>query len=144
VTRRARQDDGTVLVLTLGLAGLLVVVVAVVVNVSAVVLAKRGVASAADGAAVSAAQALDVAALYEQGLGGQIPLSAADAAARVAAYEADARAGQPGLRLSVRIEGTTAVVTGVRVVRPPFPLFSTGDVTVTAVARARAPVVAAP
>lgn len=141
MTDRLGRDDGTVLVLTLGLAGLLVVAIAVVVNVSAVVLAKRGVASATDGAAVSAAQALDEAALYEQGLGAQIPLTLPEAQERVAAYEAGARAGQPGLELSVRIEGDTAVVTGVRVVRPPFSL-GTGDVTVTAVARARAPVVA--
>ncbi len=36
--RQLRDDDGTVLVLTLGLAALLLVVTAVVVNVSAVVL----------------------------------------------------------------------------------------------------------
>ncbi|HWH27369.1 MAG TPA: pilus assembly protein TadG-related protein [Mycobacteriales bacterium] len=137
-----RRDDGTVLVLTLGLAGLLLVVVAIVVDVSAVVLAKRGVASAADGAAVSAAQALDEQVLYDQGLGAAVPLSAADAAARVAAYEADARAGQPGLELAVRVEGATAVVTAVRTVRPPFRVFGQGDVTLTAVARARAPVIA--
>ena len=136
-----RDDEGSVLVLTLGLAGLLVVVVAIVANVSAVVLAKRGVASAADGAAVSAAQALDEQALLTSGLGTEIPLSAADAAARVAAYQADAQVGQPGLQLSVRLEGTTAVVTAARVVRPPFAVFGQGDVTVTAVARARAPVI---
>ena len=62
-----RDDEGTILVLTLGLVGLLVVVVAIVVDVSAVVLAKRGVASAADGAAVSAAQALDEQVLYDDG-----------------------------------------------------------------------------
>ncbi len=138
--RSWRDDEGSVLVLTLGLAGLLVVAVAIVVNVSAVVLAKRGVASAADGAAISAAQALDEQALLARGLGDEIPLSAVDAAARVAAYQADAQTGQPGLRLAVRLEGTTAVVTGTRVVRPPFGVFGQGDVTVTAVARARAPV----
>jgi hypothetical protein len=138
---RRHEEDGTILVLTLGLVALLVVAVAIVVNVSAVVLAKRGVASAADGAAVSAAQALDEAALYAHGLGTEIPLSAGDAAARVAAYEADAQAGQPGLRLAVRVEGGTAVVTATRQVRPPFAVLGTGDVTVTAVARARAPVV---
>jgi Flp pilus assembly protein TadG len=141
---RARRDDGTVLVLTLGLAGLLLLAVAVVVNVSAVVLAKRGVASAADGAAVSAAQALDEGTLYAAGLDGEIPLSAADAAARVRVYQADAQLGQPGLQLSVRLEGNTAVVTGVRQVRPPFPVLGQGEVTVTAVARARAPVVGSP
>ena len=137
-----RSDDGSVLVLTLGLAALLVVAVEVVVNVSAVILAKRGVASAADGAAVSAAQALDEQVLYASGLGSEIPLSLSDAATRVRAYEADAQLGQPGLRLTVRLEGNTAVVTGTRQVRPPFAVLGQGDVTVTAVARARAPVVA--
>jgi Flp pilus assembly protein TadG len=140
--RRARDDEGTILVLTLGLVGLLLVVVAVVVDVSAVILAKRGVASAADGAAISAAQALDEQALYDEGLGARIPLSGQQAAARVAAYQADAAVGQPGLRLAVRIEsGTTAVVTGTRRVRPPFAVFGEREVVVTAVARARAPVV---
>lgn len=140
--RRPAGEDGTVLVLTLGFAGLLLVMVGVVVNVSAVVLAKRGAASAADGAAVSAAQSLDLDALYAQGLGGQVPLSLADASSRVQAYAADAQTGQPGLVLSLDLEGTTAVVEAVRVVRPPFPLLGTGSVTVRAVARARAPVVA--
>ena len=138
--RPVRGDDGTILVLTVGLAALLLVVVAIVVDVSAVVLAKRGVASAADEAAVSAAQALDTAALYAQGLGADVPLSGSDAAARVDAYTVDAAMTQPGLRLVVQVEGTTAVVTGTRRVRPPFPVLGQGPVTVTAVARARAPV----
>jgi hypothetical protein len=94
--------------------------------VSAVVLAKRGVASAADGAAVSAAQALDLDAVYADGLGEQIPLSAAEAGARVAQYEAQVREQQPGLRLALRLEGRTAVVTASRTVRLPFRLPGTG------------------
>jgi hypothetical protein len=121
---------------------ILVVMVAVVVNVSAVVLAKRGVAGAADGAAISAAQALDLNAVYDRGLGPELPLSFPGADARVQAYAAGARAGQPGLQLSLQIDGGgTAVVEGVRVIRPPFPVFGTSEVTVRAVARARAPVV---
>lgn len=138
--RTGGGDEGTILVLTLGFVAILLVMVGVVVDVSSVVLAKRGAASAADGAAVSAAQALDVGALYERGLGEQVPLSYADASGRVQAYAADARTGQPGLLLQLRLEGDTAVVEAVRVVRPPFALFGTGDVTVRAVARARAPV----
>jgi Flp pilus assembly protein TadG len=141
VRRRLRGDDGTILVLTLGFAGILVVVVGLVVNVSAVVLAKRGVASAADGAAVSAAQALSLTAVYEDGLGSQIPLDQGAAAERVLAYQDAAQASQPGLRLRVLVQGSTATVTGVREVTPPFPLFGTGPRQVTAVARARAPVV---
>ena len=139
MTRRTAGDEGSVLVLVLGFAGILLVLVGVVVDVSAVVLAKRGVASAADGAAVSAAQALDLGALYSGGLGEAVPLSLAEARARVAAYEVHARTENPGLELAVRIEGRTAVVTGVRTVALPFP-FGGGPVRVQSVARARAPV----
>jgi hypothetical protein len=135
-----RRDDGSVLLLVIGFAGILLTLVAVVADVSAVVLAKRGVASAADGAAVSAAQALDLDAVYGEGLGTQIPLSAGEARARVAAYERQVRGQQPGLRLVLRLEGRTAVVTGSRTVRLPFRLPGTGPVRVSAVARARAPV----
>ena len=135
-----RRDDGSVLLLVIGFAGILLVLVAVVADVSAVVLAKRSVASAADGAAVSAAQALDLDAVYDEGLGEQLPLSTGDARARVAAYDAQTRGQQPGLRLVLRIEGRTAVVTGSRTVRLPFRLPGTGPVRVSAVARSRAPV----
>jgi hypothetical protein len=135
-----RDDEGSVLLLVLGFAGLLVVLVAVVADVSAVILAKRSVASAADGAAVSAAQALDEQALHGEGLGPSIPLSLEQARARVAAYEDQVRASQPGLALGVRVEGRTAVVTGARTVRLPFRLPGTRPVRVSAVARARAPV----
>jgi len=137
---RPAGEQGSVLVLVLGFAGILVVLVAVVVDVSAVVLAKRAVASAADGAAVSAAQAADLAELYGSGLGDQVPIGLTEARQRVAAYEAQARDAQPGLTLGLRLEGTTAVVTGVRTVRLPFRLPGVAPVRVTAVARARAPV----
>ena len=134
------RDEGSVLVLVLGFAGILLTLVAVVVDVSAVVLAKRSVASAADGAAVSAAQALDLSAVYDDGLGDRIPLDVGEARARVTAYEGQLRGQQPGLRLVLRLEGRTAVVTGSRTVRLPFRLPGTGPVRVSAVARAQAPV----
>ena len=140
MSRGAGDERGSVLLLVLGFAGVLVMLVAVVADVSAVILAKRNVASAADGAAVSAAQALDLDALRRDGLGQQIPLDDGEARARVASYEATARRSQPGLTLAVRIEGRTAVVTGTRTVRLPFRLPGTAPVSVTAVARARAPV----
>lgn len=134
------DDDGTVLPLVIGFAFVLLVMVGVVVDVSAVVLAKRAVASAADGAAVSAAQSLDVDALYRDGLGQQIPLSQAEASRRVAVYNAQAAVQQPGLQLAVAVEGRTAVVTATRALRLPFPVpGSAGTVEVESVARARAP-----
>jgi hypothetical protein len=138
--RRPTGDSGTVLVLVLGFAGILVALVAVVVDVSAVVLAKRAVSSAADGAALSAAQAADLDTLYTHGLDDQVPLSLPEARRRVAAYEAQARGALPGLALGVRLEGSTAVVTGTRTVTLPLRLPGVAPVRVTAVARARAAV----
>ena len=134
-------DEGSVLLLVLGFAGLLILLVAVVADASAVILAKRNVASAADGAAVSAAQALDLEVLRAEGLDEQIPLDLGEARTRVAAYEGQVRGEQPGLRLTVLLEGRTAVVTGSRTVQLPFRLPGTGPVRVSAVARAQAPVV---
>ena len=126
------------LVLVLGFTGLLLVLVAVVANLSTVILAKRSVASAADGAAVSAAQSLDLEALRSAGLRGEVPLDLDEARGRVADYQGGAQ--QPGLVLTVRLEDRTAVVTGARTVRLPFRLPGIGPVRVSAVARARAPV----
>lgn len=142
-----RRDDGTITILVVGFTAILLLLVAVVVDVSAVVLARRGVASAADGAAVAAAQQLDRSAVYAGGLGaGAIPLSPDLVQAVVAQYAADAREGQPGLTLepSVDAAGTTATVVGRREVTLPFVgwLRAGRTVTVTAVARARAPLVA--
>ena len=138
---RRRDDEGTVLVLVLGFTMVLALMVGVVVNVSAAVLARRAVAGAADGAAVAAAQALDVQRLYRDGLAGErLPLSAAGARQRVAAYAEQVRPDQPGLRLSVTVEGSTASVVAVRDVRLPFGgLLGGAPLRVEAVARARAP-----
>jgi Flp pilus assembly protein TadG len=138
--RRPRGDDGSVLLLVLGLTGVLLLAVALVVNVSAVILAKRALASAADGAAVSAAQTLDEEAFYASGLAGGLPLDPDEAASRVAAYRADVEAGQPGVQMSVEVDGRTAIVRASRTLTLPLALLSTGPVTVEAVARARAPV----
>ena len=138
-----RDDAGTILVLVLGFFAVLLVMVAVVVNVSAVILAKRGVASAADGAAVSAAQSLSLDAFYARGLAsGFLPLDQRQAAAAVATYEVQARSGQPGLELAVDISNdrTTAIVRGRRIVQLPFGrLLGFRPVRVEAEARARAP-----
>ena len=143
MTRRPRGDDGTVLVLVIGFTMVLALMVGVVVNVSAAALARRAVASAADGAAVAAAQALDTEQLYARGLSGQrLPLSLAGAQQRVAAYGQQVAPSQPGLGLSVTVDGGTASVVAVREVRLPFSrLLGLQPLRVEATARARSPVV---
>lgn len=134
-----RGDDGTVLLLLVGFAVVLMALVAVVVDVSAVLLARRGVASAADGAAVAAAQSLDEASFYSGGVGTRVPLSTGAVAAVAQQYAA--ASGQAGLQLAGTVEGgTTAVVRAQRVVRLPLTGWLVQrSVTVTAVARARSP-----
>lgn len=139
--RRVRDDDGTILVLLLGFTAVLLLMVAVVVNVSSVILAKRSLVSTADGAAVAAAQELDLDALYARGLDGRIPLSRGQVAARVEQYER--QAGQEGVDLAgdVSADGTTAIVRAVRRVDLPFGrILGFEPVRVEAEARARAPV----
>lgn len=138
------DDSGTILLLLLGFTAVLLLMVAVVVNVSSVILAKRGVASAADGAALAAAQELDLRVLHERGLGSRIPLDPSAVGQRVEQYQAQARSFHPGLDLtgSVADDGTTAVVTAVRSVRLPFgEILGFQPVLVRAEARARAPTV---
>ncbi|MCU1674245.1 MAG: Protein of unknown function rane [Frankiales bacterium] len=145
MSRRPAGDDGTIGILIVGFTAILLLLVAVVVDVSAVVLARRGAASAADGAAVAAAQQLNTAELYQNGLEGEIPLSLEKVQQVVSQYAADAAQGQPGLQLvpSLDAAGTTATVVATRHMALPFTGWLTSkDVTVTAVARARAPLVA--
>lgn len=142
---RPHGDDGTILLLVLGFAAILLVLVAVVADVSAVILAKRGAASAADGAAVAAAQQLDQEAVYENGLSGAIPLSPALVQQVVSSYAARAATAQKGLQLTAAVDQaqTTATVVATREVKLPLSgWLGVGSVTVTAVAHARAPLVA--
>ena len=113
------------------------------IDVSVVVLAKRGVASAADGAAAAAAQQANAADIRQRGLGERLALDDVVVQQIVGTYQQDARAGQPGLVLDVSIEGgTTAVVVGGRTVTLPFVgWLGIGQVLVRAEGRARSPVV---
>ena len=142
--RRQRDDEGTILFLTLGLTVVLLLLVAVVVDVSAVILAKRGVASAADAAALAAAQQPDRGLINsrDNALAQHLPLDPGLVGDVVASYENDARAGQPGLRLVATLRGEDeAVVDAYRTITVPFGgWLGVGNVEVHAVARARSPV----
>lgn len=136
-----RDDEGSVLLLVLGLSVVLFALVAVVVDVSVVALARRGVSSAADGAAVSAAQAVDTQAYAAAGAADVLPLSEAGVRQRVSTYAARAEQGQPGLTVTGRLEGPgSVVVTARREVALPFSgWFGVGRVAITAESRAQAP-----
>lgn len=128
------------MVLVLGLVVVLVGLVVVVVDVSVVLLNQRGVASAADGAAVAAAQQISETTFYGSGLGERVPLDEGQVQAVVADY---AQAVQPATSLvgGTTPDGLSVVVRGERVVQLPFGRFvGGGTVTVRSVARAESPV----
>lgn len=79
---RPRGEDGQLLVLTAFLGVVLILLVAVVVDVSAAFLARRNLASQADGAALAAAQSLDLDAYYTGAGGDLLPLGDVDEAVR--------------------------------------------------------------
>ena len=140
---RQRDDRGSALLLIVGFALVLMSLVAVVADVSAVLLARRGVGAAADGAASAAAQQLDPAGLGAGGLAAGLPLDPVTVAQAVAAYEQQVQATAPGTTLAVSVQGASATVTATRQVR--LPLRAPGgpaSATVTAVATVRSPVAA--
>lgn len=144
--RPAGNDEGTILFLTIGLSVVLLLLVAVVVDVSAVILAKRGVSSAADGAALAAAQQPDRVAIEnrDNALATRLPLDPSLVGEVVATYQGDADNTLPGLRLVSHVEGAgddEAVVDAYRTITLPFGgWLAVGRIQVHATARARSPI----
>lgn len=138
MTRRPRGEDGQVLVLTAFLAFVLVLLVAVVVDASAAFLARRGLASQADGAALAAAQSLDLEAFYAGADPGALPLGDVDQVVRD--YVAAHFPGTDVVEVSLSGGGTAVTVTLRR--RLALPLAPPGyaeGIDVTAEATARLP-----
>lgn len=138
MSRRPRGDDGQLLILTAFLAFVLILLVVVVVDVSAAFLVRRELASQADGAALAAAQRVDLAAYYAGEGSDVLPLADVDDTVRD--YVA---ANFPGTAVKdVRLtDGGTAVSVTLRT-RLDLPLAPPGfadGVDVTAAATARLP-----
>ena len=106
-SRSRRRDDerGQVTVLVVGFFVVVATLVAVVVDASAAYLQRQRLSNLADGAALAAADAVDLAALYADGVGASLPLSDAAARQQVADYLGVAGADVEGLAWTV---GTTA------------------------------------
>lgn len=109
-TPRLGDDEGTVLLLIVGLVAVVGLLVAVVTDVTALYLQRRDLVSAADGAALAGAQAVDEETIYTQGLPTSGPLPLDEAAARVAVHEYLSEAGLDSRLLAVRVETTPTTV----------------------------------
>jgi len=147
---RVRDDDGQVTLLIIVYTLVAAAMVIVAVDASAFFLAQRGLSAVADGAAVSAAQALDVDALYAGRAGADLPLDEAGVRVAVASYLADRELGATYLTLQVieaGTDGATVTVTLTYDKKLPFlPMVSAltsafpgGTVRVEVTARARSP-----
>jgi type II secretory pathway component PulM len=150
------NDDGSIMVLIIGYTAIVAVLMTVGVDVSKVFLAQRALASAADSAALAAAQGVDTQAVYD-GRGPQcrqpLPLDSARSAALAAGSVAADRAGLDqtfasvsdpqtavsGGTVSVALSGQVAVPFG-RVLGWLDPSHRDGEVGVSETSHARSPV----
>lgn len=135
---RRRDEEGTILILTIGFVVIAMLLVVAVLDASAVFLDRRDLASAADGTALAAAQQVDVAAIYADGVRGELPLDGGAVQRAIDAYVAAnlPPAQYPGWHLTGRASGPhTVTVTATRIVR--LPVYGTVTVTATASATDR-------
>ena len=124
---RPRSQTGSVTPLIIGFAVVIMLLVAVVVDVSAAFLRRQGLNSAADAAALAATDGIQGEAVYTQGLGDRAEIDPAAARAFVAAYVEGSglRRRFPGLDYSVETRANTVIVR----VRTPLDLpFRVGGV----------------
>lgn len=134
--RRPRGDDGQLLILIAFFGVVLILFVAVVVDASAAFLARCGLASQADGAALDAAQSVDLTAFYAGQAGDVLPLG--DVEAAVDDYVTANFPGTDVVAVDLADRGTSVVVTLRRHLALPLspPGWEQGvDVTASATAR---------
>jgi len=134
--RRPRGDDGQLLILIAFFGVVLILFVAVIVDASAAFLARRSLSSQADGAALAAAQNLDLDAFYNGPGGESLPL--ADVGGTVRDYVDANFPGTEVLDVHLTSDGTAVSLTLRKHVRLPLspPGYEDGvDVTASATAR---------
>lgn len=143
---KADEDDGTVLLLVIGLVSIAALLVGVVTDVTALYLKRRTITSAVDGAALAGAQEVNRPLIYGQGLpsSGPVPLDERAAEEAALRYLRDT-AGDIALRVEVQATPTTVTVQVWTDYRLPassrVTLGTAGTVAVTATATARTAVV---
>ncbi|MFS3128079.1 pilus assembly protein TadG-related protein [Nocardioides sp. Bht2] len=144
--RTPSPETGTVMVLIIGFAVVLVLLVGVVVDASAGYLQRQALDNLADGAALSGANEVRNAAIFTGGLDGvgngdRVPLATGLATDAVHAYlrETGAFTDHPGLRVAVRVRADAVEVS----LRAPLDLpitvsgLTDGEVGATAAAALR-------
>lgn len=146
---RPRADDGSVSLLVLGYTLICLALVAVVVDATAVHLARTQLLDAADAAALAAADAIDERSVYRDGVGDQLPVAPAavrdEALAYLAAYDPPSRIDRLRLAGATGSADGTATVTLAGRVRLPVAASVVaaygGGITVSVTSTARSTLV---
>ena len=99
---RARKDDGSILVFGIGLAVTALMIATLAINVASLWVTRNVLDGIADGAALSAAQAIDIDGIYQEGLGGSLKLDETLARIRVVEYVRVAEAAKQVEEFSVK------------------------------------------
>lgn len=135
---RSSGDGGSVLPLVIGAVVVVLTLVTVVTDVSALWLQRRALQSTVDGAALAGAQAVDLPAVYAGGAQGDLRLDPRAARTAVRSYVRGIPTTLRSLRItSVTSTPTTVTVRATAVARLPFlSLLSGRGVTVVAEATA--------
>jgi len=84
--RKLLDEDGSVLTLGIGLVVAAIMFVTVVADVSTLWISRTELNRVADGAALSAVQAVDATYVYQHGLGTSVPLNPSISRSRAVAY----------------------------------------------------------
>ena len=120
---RARKDNGSILVFGIGLAVIALMITTLAINIASLWVTRNVLDGIADGAALSAAQAIDIDGIYQEGLGGSLKLDETLARIRVMEYVRVAEAAKQVEEFSVKsviISGTSVEVTLQGIPKLPF------------------------
>jgi hypothetical protein len=135
-----KKDEGSVLVLGIGLMVIAISLITTLVNVATVWIARNSLDAVADGAVLAAVQAVDVSSVYTEGVGTTLRINPVQAKIKASQYVNLARAegGLDNLRITSLSIGIQSVsVTLSSDIRLPFEYLATSRV-VTATSRANA------
>ncbi len=137
-----KRDDGTVMVLALAGALLVLAVVLVLTDTSSLFMRRAALLTVADSAAIAAANAIDVPSLYDTGINASLPLDPVQAQALAEVYVQgveDARLSDVRLDSVVVSSDEVAVIVSAAVPSPLSGITGTRTMRIRARASASAP-----
>jgi hypothetical protein len=110
---RTKNDEGSILLFGIGLAVTALMIATLAINVASLWVTRNVLDGIADGAALSAAQAIDIDGIYQEGLGESLKLNETLARDRVMEYVRVSQASKQVEQFSVKsvtVSGTSVSV----------------------------------